>query len=99
MIREPYIGMPIIIGGNPGYVPDPVTRQQNPPLHAESSHYRNSEGQQNSGFDARLLGSLPLAMTYTPMQQWKTTYSSAEALKRGTVFPELELPFEGRMGK
>ena len=52
---------------------------------------------QGSGFDARLLGSLPIAMAYVPMQQWKTTYSQAEALHRGTVFPELDLPFEGRM--
>lgn len=42
------------------------------------------------------LGSLPIAMTYTPMQQWKTTYSAEEALRIGTVFPELNLPFEGR---
>ena len=52
---------------------------------------------QAGGFDARLLGSLPLAMAYVPMQQWKTTYSAAEALRRGTLFPELDLPFEGRV--
>jgi hypothetical protein len=50
---------------------------------------------QGAGFDSKLLGSLPIAMTYTPMQQWKTTYSAQEALMRGTVFPELDLPFEG----
>ncbi|MBQ8563034.1 MAG: spore coat associated protein CotJA [Firmicutes bacterium] len=36
-------------------------------------------------------------MAYTPMQQWKTTYSPSEAMQRGTVFPELYLPFEGGM--
>lgn len=50
-------------------------------------------------YDARLLGSLPLAMAYTPMQQWKTTYSRDVALRVGTVFPELDLPFEGGMNK
>ncbi len=47
-------------------------------------------------FDTRYLGSLPLAMTYTPMQQWKSTYSDAVSLARGTIFPELDLPFEGK---
>lgn len=51
---------------------------------------------QSRTFDAMLLGSLPLAMSYTPMQQWKTTYTPEEALFAGTVFPELNLPFEGR---
>lgn len=49
-----------------------------------------------SGFDAMYLGSLPIAMAYTPMQQWKTTYSAEKGLSRGTIFPELDLPFEGR---
>ena len=49
-----------------------------------------------SGFGTLYLGSLPLAMTYTPMQQWKQTYSDSVALSRGTLFPELDLPFDGR---
>ena len=35
-------------------------------------------------------------MTYTPMQQWKSTYSDSVSLSRGTIFPELDLPFEGK---
>ena len=38
---------------------------------------------------------LPLAMAYIPPQKWTTVYDAAEALKRGTVFPALDLPFEG----
>jgi hypothetical protein len=49
-----------------------------------------------SGFDTRLLGSLPLAMAYVPMQQWKSAYPPSEALMNGTLFPDLNLPFEGR---
>ncbi len=49
-----------------------------------------------SGFDVMYLSSLPLAMTYTPMQQWQKTYSDSVALSRGTLFPELDLPFDGR---
>ena len=56
----------------------------------------NRPGTNASGFDAMYLGSLPIAMSYTPMQQWKTTYSAEKGLSRGTIFPELDLPFEGR---
>jgi len=38
---------------------------------------------------------MPIAMAYVPMQQWKDTYSPAEALCVGTVFPEVNLPFKG----
>lgn len=48
--------------------------------------------------DATPLGELPLAMAYVPRQTWKTTYPVEEALERGTIFPELDLPFTGRRG-
>ena len=113
MIREPYIGMPITIGGTPGCMPGtagpsrPPARPpaqspsrppsgQNPPARPpQSSGPSMPPDSEASGFDARLLGSLPIAMTYTPMQQWKTTYPQDTALMRGTLFPELDLPFEG----
>ncbi|PWL73028.1 MAG: hypothetical protein DBY25_01280 [Clostridiales bacterium] len=37
-------------------------------------------------------------MAYVPRQTWKTTYPVEEALERGTIFPELDLPFTGRRG-
>lgn len=37
----------------------------------------------------------PLAMAYVPFQQWGETYGDDEALSRGTLFPELDLPFSG----
>lgn len=40
----------------------------------------------------------PLAMAYVPMQQWCETYEPAEGLHRGTIFPELDLPFLGGGG-
>lgn len=39
---------------------------------------------------------LPLAMSYVPWQTWGTLYDERMALERGTVFPELDLPFCGR---
>ena len=41
-----------------------------------------------------LPGCAPLALAYVPMQQSaQPAYESAEALRRGTLFPGLDLPF------
>lgn len=43
----------------------------------------------------------PLAMVYAPYQFFREVYSPDVALNRGTMFAELDLPFEGdkkRMG-
>lgn len=102
MIREPYIGMPITIGG-PGCMPGhpgsqrPPSRPpagQKPPV-CPPQQPPDFDSPSGAGFDGRLLGSLPIAMAYTPMQQWNTTYPPSTALLRGTVFPELDLPWEG----
>lgn len=37
----------------------------------------------------------PLAMAYVPFQQWETPYAENIALCRGTIFPQLDLPFIG----
>lgn len=42
---------------------------------------------------ANAAGRYPLAMGYVPWQQWQQTYSMEQALSRGTIFPELDLPF------
>lgn len=38
------------------------------------------------------LNKLPLAYSYTPIQELDSLYDYADALKNGTVFPELKLP-------
>ncbi len=38
-------------------------------------------------------GQYPTAMGYVPWQQWQQTYSPEQGLVRGTIFPELDLPF------
>ena len=121
-MTEPYIGMPITLGGGcAGSILPPGRPPAMPPGNGgnSSGHGSNHTGGGTSGsntgsnppqrpnppagqptdlpaFDTLYLGSLPLAMTYTPMQQWKTTYSAEKGLSRGTIFPELDLPFEGR---
>lgn len=118
MITDPYIGMPITLGGScPGNWVPPNRPQVPPAGNGNSRGNGNGTGAGGSGtqppsrpetpntpntppdtraFDARYLGSLPLAMAYVPMQQWKTTYTLTGGLSRGTIFPELDLPFEGR---
>ncbi len=39
------------------------------------------------------LSGMPIAMGYVPWQKWKQTYSLEQGLTRGTIFPELDLPF------
>lgn len=39
------------------------------------------------------LSEMPLAMAYVPMQRWTQTYTLSQGLERGTIFPELDLPF------
>lgn len=63
---------------------------------------RRSSGAGNSsdanGQTTRLPQKMPLAMAYVPFQQWGEVYDDSEALDRGTLFPELDLPFEKGAG-
>lgn len=43
------------------------------------------------------LHSYPLAMVYSPLQEFRELYDVDVALGRGTIFAELDLPFEGGM--
>ena len=40
-----------------------------------------------------------LTMAYIPLQKKLEAYSSDKALNNGTLFPELDKPFKGRMVK
>ena len=35
----------------------------------------------------------PLAMVYSPIQEWRELYDNEMGLSRGTIFKELDLPF------
>jgi len=102
LIRDPYIGMPIVIGSR--QVPCDTCGENNgnrmgcgPLGDIPQLNWQGGSAGRASGFDAMYLGSLPLASAYIPYQQWKTTYTLEGALQRGTIFPELDLPFEGGM--
>lgn len=39
-----------------------------------------------------------LAMAYVPWQTWKSLYDGDTALQKGTIFQELQKPFQGMGG-
>lgn len=42
----------------------------------------------------------PAAMAYVPWQQWQDIYEPETALAQGTIFPDMDLPFDyGRCGR
>lgn len=41
------------------------------------------------------LNNYPVAMVYSPCQPWTNVYKPEVALERGTIFKDLDLPFEG----
>ena len=45
------------------------------------------------------LHSHPLAMVYSPLHEFRDIYTPDVALDRGTMFAELDLPFEGGNGR
>ncbi len=44
--------------------------------------------------DNATLSDRPLAYAYVPMQRWRMLYTPENALKRGTLFEELDKPIE-----
>ena len=45
-----------------------------------------------------LVGDYPLAMVYSPIQEWRELYDNETGLSRGTIFKELDLPFTATWG-
>ena len=44
------------------------------------------------------LEGMPLAMAYVPWQSWRCIYDVEKAFCRGTIFEELDKPFQGMGG-
>lgn len=67
-----------------------------PPMQAELEYKNTMRGRsvcrEQSGEE---IDRMPIGMSYVPWQKWKDTYDSEIALERGTIFPELDLPFLG----
>lgn len=83
--QEPYIGMPINLGN----------------FDVETSRAKNMEPRvmQECSPSTDSRQPMALAMAYVPWQRWSNLYPLDEGFHRGTIFPELDLPFEGyKMG-
>lgn len=39
------------------------------------------------------MAGMPIGMGYVPWQRWGQTYPLSQGFQRGTIFPELDLPF------
>lgn len=90
--QEPYIGMPILLAT----FDDDRARQ-----HKASAPQQNVQtaatGDCNTACSqTETRQPMALAMAYVPWQRWQETYPLEKGLQRGTIFPELDLPFEGK---
>ena len=41
----------------------------------------------------------PIAMAYVPWQKWQALYEAEKGFCRGTIFAEIDKPFEGTGGR
>ncbi len=52
---------------------------------------------EKQNFSKTQLDELPLTMVYAPMQPFSTKYEPEKSLMNGTLFEDLDKPFEGRI--
>ncbi len=45
-----------------------------------------------------ILRGMPIAMAYVPWQEWRNIYEIQKGFRRGTIFEELDKPFQGKGG-
>ena len=66
-----------------------ILRERENSLNSSFAKNHNNNIPETSRFPA----ATPLAMAYVPFQQWGDVYDDNSALCKGTLFPELDLPF------
>ena len=76
-----------LFDGMDGY----IMRDIFPPVHQDNISKPQPE---QISSDSRFPERTPLAMAYVPFQQWREVYSEDDALRKGTLFPQLDLPFK-----
>ena len=57
--------------------------------------FRKVKAIMNTDYRTWGLEGYPLAMVYAPLQKFDNLYDKEKALKQGTLFSELDLPFMG----
>ena len=92
--QEPYIGMPILLATfdeDRSRQNQEQRAQQTAPVTTSASASCNTVCS-----PTEIRQPMALAMAYVPWQRWQETYPLEEGFHRGTIFPELDLPFEGK---
>jgi len=102
--QEPYIGMPIILASfDEDRARQNREQKMQPPVSVVSAVSAVSAAASASAASCDTVCSpvetrqpMALAMAYVPWQRWQKTYPLEEGFHHGTIFPELDLPFEGK---
>ena len=91
--QEPYIGMPILLAT---FDEDRSRQNQEHRVQQSAPPATSASASCNTVCaPAETRQPMALAMAYVPWQRWQETYPLEEGFHRGTIFPELDLPFEG----
>ena len=64
----------------------------------EGARKNVAPGQCEKRYDPLADVRLPIAMAYVPWQKWRDVMKPHDAIRRGTIFEELSLPFYGKGG-
>ena len=88
--QRPNQSMDCGCGVPPTTIPPMMPRQQAGMMY---SNRMNQMPQNRMARNMRTIDGEPIGMGYVPWQQWGQTYPLERALERGTIFPELDLPF------
>ena len=91
--QEPYIGMPIILAS---FDEDRARQNREQNTQPAASACAVASDCNTACSQAETRQPMALAMAYVPWQRWQETYPLEKGFHRGTIFPELDLPFEGK---
>lgn len=91
--QEPYIGMPILLAS---LDEDRSRQHQEQKVQPAASACAVVSDCNTACSQTETRQPMALAMAYVPWQRWQETYPLEEGFHRGTIFPELDLPFEGK---
>lgn len=95
--QEPYIGMPIILASFDEDRARQNSDQKVQPAAATAASACAVAADCNTACSQmETRQPMALAMAYVPWQRWQETYPLEKGFHRGTIFPELDLPFEGK---
>ena len=91
--QEPYIGMPIILAN---FDEDRMRQSKEQKIQPTAKINAPAPSCDTVCSPVETRQPMSLAMAYVPWQRWQETYPLEEGFHHGTIFPDLNLPFEGK---